>query len=83
MLIFAAMVVLTMAFQINQSPNGYNINDSRRYAVYTSIVFCPKDKVEAWSCKTGEGYPKLTNVTYVENTFTKAASYIGYNPEQK
>ena len=36
--------------------------------------------MEAWNCKPTLKSPKLTNVTYIENSFTKACSFVGYDP---
>ena len=81
-----SLLILTLGallFFSSQQSNGYNIDDSKRYASYAAVAFCPKDAVEAWSCGTTSKYPKLANVTYVENERTKAVSYIGYNPVEK
>lgn len=53
---------------------------SQKWAGFASLAFCPKTCLEGWSCGGGAKLPKLVNVTYIENSVTKAAGYIGYDP---
>lgn len=58
--------------------NAYVLKDSQKYAAYSSITHCPKTCIEAWTCGTIVHLPKLVNVTYLENSVTKAVGFIGY-----
>lgn len=60
--------------------NPYILKDSQKYAAYSAITHCAKACIEAWTCGTILHYPKLVNVTYLENTLTKAVGFIGYEP---
>lgn len=77
-LIIISVIALTSSFIL--SPNNYDTVLSAKYAAYSAIAFCPKSCIESSSCGTTAKYPKLTSVTYVENSVTKAVAYVGYEP---
>lgn len=65
---------------LNHQSNGYDRTISQKYVSYAAVAFCPKNCVESWTCGTTAKYPRLVNVTYIENSVSKAAGYIGYDP---
>lgn len=42
------------------------------------LPFAQNHVYSPFTCGTSSKYPKLVNVTYIENQFTKAVVYIGY-----
>lgn len=75
-----ALICLTFSFTLKKSmeTNGFDIVKSRKYSGYASLAYCPKKCLESWTCKTGEKFPPLVNVTHINNDITLAAVYIGY-----
>ena len=80
--IFILLAVACSCFKLfnNKQPNGYDRNLSLKYVSYAAVAFCPKTCLESWTCGTTAKYPRLVNVTYIENSVSKAAGYIGYDP---
>jgi hypothetical protein len=78
-LLVLSLFLLASMGQPQPNPT-YDPTLSLKYATYASLAFCPRRCLESWSCATGATYPKLVNVTYIENSVTKAAGYIGYDP---
>lgn len=64
--------------KLTQDP--YVIKNSQKYALYSAITHCPKACIEAWTCGTIAHLPKLVNVTYLDNSVTKASGFIAYDP---
>ena len=81
LILFAILLNFASSFPIlyNHHSNSYEPSQSKIYAAYASLAYCPKKCLENWSCKTGLSYPKLTNVTHISNDITLAAVYIGYD----
>lgn len=64
-------------------PNGYNATFSKTVLAYGVLSYCPKKCIEKWDCDFSKNYPKLINVTHINNDVTLAAVYIGYEPISK
>lgn len=76
-----ALATAGSLFYIGSTPsNGYVVEDSKRYAAYSAVAFCPSRCIESWNCGTTNKYPTLTNVTYISSNLTQAVGYIGYAP---
>lgn len=63
--------------------SSFDISMARTYVAYGVLSYCPKKCLEDWSCQFSKNYPKLINVTHVNNEVTLAAAYIGYEPISK
>lgn len=59
---------------------AYDLELSKIYVAYGILSYCPKKCLESWSCEFSKNYPKLINVTHINNDITLAAAYIGYEP---
>jgi hypothetical protein len=46
------------------------------------MAFCPKKCLEAWNCGWSKNI-SLVDVTYIDDSTTKTAGYIGYNNKTK
>jgi hypothetical protein len=86
LLTFLVLTTVSICFQIYTAEDtqvGYDLELSKIYVAYGILSYCPKKCIEAWNCQFSEKFPKLTNVTHVNNDITLAAAYIGYEPISK
>lgn len=80
------LLPFTLSFSFQQPSEqlqAYDLALSKTYAAYGILSYCPKSCLESWTCKFSQNYPKLINVTHVNNAITLAAAYIGYEPVSK
>lgn len=68
---------------VEEVANGYNVTFSKSVIAYGILSYCPKKCIENWDCELSKSYPKLINVTHINNDITLAAAYIGYEPVSK
>jgi hypothetical protein len=58
--------------------DAYNKTDSKEFAYYAVLAYCPKKCLEAWDCQFGKDLKNFGEVTHISNLITLASCYIGY-----
>jgi hypothetical protein len=58
--------------------DSYDIAESREYALYSGLAYCPKKCLDAWSCEAAKNLTNFVDVVYVNNPLTLASCFIGY-----
>lgn len=83
MIFIFLLITLGSCFHEKVALTTYDLELSKIYVAYGILSYCPKKCLESWSCEFSKSYPKLINVTHINNDITLAAAYIGYEPVSK
>jgi hypothetical protein len=78
LIVLFALIALSFPFVIKNSV-PYNVKDSSDYAYLAGLAYCPKKCLENWSCKSGEQFSGMVDLSHINNDITLASCYIGYN----
>lgn len=72
------LVTTTIAAVRIDNAEPYDKADSKSYAIYSGLAYCPKKCLESWTCEGGKDLKRFGEVSYINNLVTLASCYIGY-----
>lgn len=81
LLVAASSVLVEQAQPAAKKANAvpYNVKESTDYAYLAGLAYCPKKCLENWSCKSGQQFTGMVDLSHVNNDITLASCFIGYN----
>lgn len=73
-----ALTLVSVTCLVISDVEGYDKTQSKEYAYYAGLAYCPKNCLESWTCKGGKDLTNFVEVTHINSFVTNASGYIGY-----
>ena len=75
--VLCVLVTLVTCFSLRKT-DSYVVAESKEYAYYAGLAYCPKKCIEEWNCQGGRDLKYFGEVTHINNFITNASAYVGY-----